>query len=53
VTVDQATFAQMQADAKAGREARNEQIKARREKVVDDAIKAGKFPPPAATTTSP
>jgi hypothetical protein len=45
VTVDQATFAQMQDDARAGREARNEQIKARREKTVDDAIHAGKFPP--------
>lgn len=44
VTVDPATWAQTQADAQAGRDARAEQIKARQATKVDGAVKAGKFP---------
>lgn len=43
--VDEATLAQMQADAAAGRAAREEQIEARRAAVVDSAISDGKIPP--------
>lgn len=43
--VDQETLRQLQEDAKAGREARAEQIAARRHGVVEAAIRAGKIPP--------
>lgn len=45
VTLDPVAFAQMQEDARAGREARNEQLRTSREGFVDAAIQAGKFPP--------
>lgn len=45
VVVDQAALDALKADAQAGREARETQIKASRETFVDTAIKAGKFPP--------
>lgn len=44
MTVDAAAFAQMQADAKAGRDARDEQVKAARDGYIDQALRAGKFP---------
>lgn len=43
--VDSEVLAQLQRDAEDGRTARAEQAAARREQVVDDAIKAGKFGP--------
>jgi hypothetical protein len=43
--VDPATLAQLQADASAGRAAREEQMTARRHEVVEKAIRAGKIPP--------
>lgn len=43
--VDSSVLAQLRADAEDGRLARAEQVKARREKIVEDAIKAGKFGP--------
>jgi ATP-dependent protease ClpP protease subunit len=46
LAVDTATWAQVQADAKLGREAREAQVKARREAVVDAAVKAKKILPP-------
>lgn len=45
VTVDREQLAQLQRDAKMGREAREAQIAAERAQVVDDAIRCGKFPP--------
>jgi ATP-dependent protease ClpP protease subunit len=46
LAVDTATWQQVQADAKLGREAREAQVKARREAVVDAAVKAKKVLPP-------
>lgn len=43
--VDPEAFRQMQEDARLGREARQEQITARRNGIIDGAIKAGKIPP--------
>ncbi len=43
--VDDARLEQLEADAAAGREARAEQVKERRAKVVDKAIEDGKIPP--------
>lgn len=43
--VDEAELAQLREDAKAGRVARDEQVKASRTGYVEDAIRAGKFPP--------
>lgn len=43
--VDSEVLAALRADAEAGRTARAEQDTARREQIVDDAIKAGKFGP--------
>lgn len=45
VAVDPETFRQMQEDARAGREAREQQIAASRQQFVDAAIASGKFPP--------
>jgi hypothetical protein len=45
VTLDPAAFQQLQRDARAGREAREQQVRQSREGFVDAAIKAGKFPP--------
>lgn len=45
VTVDKAVFAELQADAAAGREARARADVARREGLVADAVKAGKISP--------
>jgi len=42
--VDSAVFEQLQADAIAGREARQEQVQNRRKQVVDSAITEGKIP---------
>lgn len=47
VTLDEDAHAELKADAKAGREARQTQLKAERDKIVDDAVGAGKFPPSA------
>lgn len=45
VVVDASALASLQADAAAGREARNTQLRSEREGVVAAAIKAGKIPP--------
>ena len=45
VTVDPETLATLQRDAAAGRVAREKQVEEERCKLVDEAIKAGKFPP--------
>lgn len=45
VNVDPEAWRQMQEDARLGREARQEQITARRARVVDEAIRAGRIPP--------
>lgn len=45
VTVDPETLASLQRDAAAGRVAREKQVEDERNKLVDEAIKAGKFPP--------
>lgn len=45
VRVDAAAFRQLQLDARAGREARQEQLKVERDNALDQAIMAGKFPP--------
>ncbi len=45
VTLDEAAFADLQAQAAEGREARRQQIDAERHAKVDAAIKAGKIPP--------
>jgi hypothetical protein len=45
--VDKQAFAQLQEDAKAGRDARASQLSAERAQIVTDAVKAGKFPPSA------
>jgi hypothetical protein len=47
VTVDKDALAQLQAQAKAGDEARQAQLSAEREQLLTDAVKAGKFPPAA------
>lgn len=45
VAIDEATLASLQADASAGRAARNEQVEAHRVAVVDAAINSGRIPP--------
>jgi hypothetical protein len=45
VTTDPETLAQLQRDAAAGRQARDAQLRRERETLVENAIKAGKFPP--------
>lgn len=45
VLVDEATYQQMQDDAAAGREARNQQIAEHRIQVVDQAVSTGRIPP--------
>jgi hypothetical protein len=45
MSVDKGTLAQLQADAKAGREARQTQLAAAKESLLVGAIKEGKFPP--------
>ena len=45
VLVDEATLGELKAGAKDGREARAEQVKTERDVILDNAIKAGKFPP--------
>lgn len=45
VTLDEEQHKQLLEDARMGREAREAQVNAAREQFVDDAIKAGKFPP--------
>lgn len=47
VVVDKDTLAELQRNAAAGVEARNEQLSASRTAYVDKAVKAGKFPPSA------
>lgn len=47
VTVDRDALAQLQADAAAGRQARDEQLRADRETYLTAAIGRGKFPPAA------
>jgi len=50
VTVDKEALSQLQSDAAAGREARQTQLSAEREGIVDGAVEAGKFPPSAAAS---
>jgi hypothetical protein len=45
VTVDREQYSRLQADARMGREAREQQLRTDREHTVDAAIQAGKFPP--------
>ena len=45
VLVDQTQYEQMRADAAAGREAREQQIAANRDQMVDDAVKDGRIAP--------
>jgi hypothetical protein len=45
VSIDAAALAQLQADARAGREAREEQISQADEILLSSAVKCGKFPP--------
>jgi hypothetical protein len=45
VSVDAAALARLQQDAQMGRQAREQQIAAERGRMLDDAIKAGKFAP--------
>lgn len=47
VTMPAETLAQLQADAKAGREARADQVKAERDDYMSKVVKAGKIPPSA------
>ncbi len=50
VTLDKEAVAQLQSEAKDGREARRVQLSAEREQLVEGAVKAGKFPPSAAAS---
>lgn len=43
--VDNATLETLRAGAQAGSEARAEQLTSKRDRILDDAVKAGKFPP--------
>ena len=45
VTIDQTVLDELRADAAAGREARNDQIGARRDQIVVEALRAGKITP--------
>lgn len=49
-SVDPAALAELQADAKAGREARTTQLSTERAGIIDAALKAGKFPPSASAS---
>jgi hypothetical protein len=49
-TIDRAALAQLQADAKAGREARQQQLSTERERLVETAVTKGKFPRSAAAS---
>ncbi len=49
-SVDPAALAELQADAKAGREARTTQLSTERAGIIDVALKAGKFPPASAAS---
>jgi hypothetical protein len=48
--VDRDAFAQLQADAKAGQEARQEQLAAERTQLIETAVSKGKFPRSAAAS---
>lgn len=50
VILDKEAVAQLQSEAKEGREARRVQLSTEREGIVESAVKAGKFPPSAATS---
>lgn len=49
-SVDPAALAELQADAKAGREARTTQLSTERAGIIDVALNAGKFPPASAAS---